>query len=105
MKRKIQWLLLNGGMGFMIYFGFFKGAKWATNIVLFWIWLTLFSSILMCCTEDLKKKAQDRGRAMPKEVSYIYDTIFLLVLVATGWFVTAVAYLIASLCEHFIYDT
>jgi hypothetical protein len=85
-----SWLPINLGYAGLIYYGYYKGADWAMNIILFVIWLHLIMSFLsmvyMASTEadvSILKKHKD-SLSVPKDVNFLYDIFIALWLVGLG---------------------
>ena len=105
MERKLLWITRNGIMALALYLGVFKSIAWAGNILLFIVWFfTLPLYIFAACNNQMREELRSKGRTVPKWASCSLAAVFILGLVAAGWFFTAVAYALILLCEQAVYS-
>ena len=103
MKRKIQWLLINGLFCVAIYFGFFKNIPGAQRIVTFWVTIFTVLSFFMFA-EETQKKMKDNGRVFPAWVVGSYDTAVIFSLIWFGAIYAGIAYALHSFLKYAAFE-
>ena len=107
----------------LILLSTFMFVKATSNLLIYWIWFNLIAVCFCTITEPKNKilktiwfylitpvgKAYqnyklDKELPIPKKISITIDIVFIIILVAAGWFVSATAYLITVIVSNKIYN-
>lgn len=104
MKRTLRSILINIGLLYCLFAWVSYGYDWAENIYKFVIWVQLLMSLCVLISDKVRRKAREKGRSIPKTVSFIYDIISLVLLVGWGSVLYGVLYFIQSIFLFAIYD-
>lgn len=105
--KALKWVLLNGSIAGLVVHGALNDAMWARNLAVFTIWLSLGLAVLavavfgwMAAEFDHGKEVPiedlPAGRSVPRSISLPFDTAMVVFLVAMGWFVSAVAWILGE---------
>jgi hypothetical protein len=103
-KRPAIWTAIHASVAGLLYLGAVREQQWAVNIVIFLVWLFLVIWLFAVGSEDLKDKMRVNGRSVPTPIAVGYDVLFLLALVAAGWFWSAGAWVFAAILENGILE-
>lgn len=82
------------------YLASVEGAEWAANVVRFYAWVALgiasffVTVILVSLASDTPMPARP-PRALPGWAGWLLSLAFAFMLAASGWFISAAAYLLA----------
>lgn len=105
MSERFKWIAANTAMALSLYLGFVHQVAWVRFIVICLVWAMLASYGTVFFYEDLRTKFSGKGAPVSGWVSHCTDVLFSLILVSTGWYVTAIAYVLSALCLVLIYAT
>lgn len=93
LRRRLSWVLQNGAVVGLAWYGVVEGVEWAANILRFLIPLViaLYVLLLIGINADaaIKRKAKEAGPSVPGWLNLAYDLALALFLAAHGWFVYA----------------
>jgi hypothetical protein len=102
-KRVIAWGLINSAYGYCAWLAVY-GNSGAKNLFIFVLWIALISSVLVSCNEDLRQKAQKKGRSIPAWLSVAFDVSLMCFLAWHGWTWCAIGTLIECGAQANTYD-
>ena len=99
--KKLRWCILNIAFLVILYLGLIEHQKYFDNLALFLAWVD--SAICICAllalSEDfLKKLSKSGGPAIYPNARKLLNVIAVLIIAASGHWVTAIAYLVGSVC-------
>lgn len=100
----VQWAIWRIVIIGLLYFGL-TGNIGAARLLIFWMWA--FALLWLCClasSDEIAKPLKKRGRLVPKNLEIWIDIGMMLALVWHGWWMTAIAVAIQTLCACAIYD-
>ena len=97
--RIIYWLLYNGCMAALLYFGFFAGVQGAQNVVQFVAWFVAIGSLLLMSEPSIAVGVKDYNQSwhVPQIFSVGVNIMVVFVFAWHDWFWTALAYAVQTL--------
>lgn len=103
---RIWWWFAQFGTVALCYSAFWEGHTASMRVLTFLIWLGFVIAVLSTALADEKSKAKikARGPTGPRWFARVVDLGTVLVFVASGFYATAVAGLIALMCEEALFQ-
>ena len=102
-KKILLWILVNGAFGYLAIQGMFYGVKLMDNVFMFFLWVAVILNTFTGFNHRINKLAP-KVRSVPSWLSIAYDIAMVIGLAASGRFITAAAWLWASVCIELAYE-
>lgn len=96
MKREIRWTIANGLLCIVTYYSCIKHINWATNIMLFMVWLQFIVSLFLAGRKEIRDKFRKNGRTVPEWMDSAIDFALLIIMISDGRFFTGAAWLFSN---------
>ena len=103
-RRAIFWILLSAINWWLIYRALWTDAKWAGNIIIAMTWFGATINVMSLLVRESVRLRRNNGRSIWQPIAIISEIAQVIVLVAFGWWFTAIGTFISLAAEYFIYN-
>jgi len=102
------WFVSNGTFAIIMILGTMIEVRWAKNVLVFWIILSMISKIIVSTAISMQRtdikvpayKNLDKFRPIGDNPTYLFDFIMLSILIGTGCWIVFILYLIDTISEY-----
>ncbi len=102
-SRITTWILLNGAFAALTIYGI-QGNVGASRLIAFTAGFCAAVYWFTALNTELTNEARKRGRPVPAWLANSVDSAMIVLFVWNGWFAVAIAWLLTSIAEGFIYS-
>lgn len=104
MKRKLKWIVVNGGMSAFMIAGVTFGVKGAMNVFTFCVFMFSIVSVLSLPDKKFRDDLHAYGRCVPKWCDVLFDNLVTGYLVWNGLWLLAIVYVIMSAINYALFE-
>ena len=101
--KKVFGFIVMLALGGLMYMAVIERRDWASNLFLFYTWLSFIGWTVRISDKDLKPKTLEsyrKGEHFPLWLDNIIYAFFVIPLIANGWWFTGVAWLLKWLMDY-----
>ncbi len=103
----IRWLLLNGGVGYIIYLALFNNISWANNLIIFYsniqVVLAIIGGIYYANHKEESRQLSEK-KLVPVKFDILYDFVVGLLFASFGWYYIATIWVIQTPFEAVMFS-